>query len=605
MGAFFAYSIQSSVCLALFYLFYKVLLSRETFHRFNRAGLLGILILSLIVPCTLSLFPLHQETTSILDSDIRILISDISFSGNTLSDDMINEKGNVFLSFLLIVYLTGCLLFLLYAILSAIRIGYLIKRGTNSVIGNGTKLILLDDLAVSPFSWMKYIVLSKSDHETAGEAIITHESAHINLRHSYDLLIAQLCIITQWFNPAAWLLYRELQHIHEYEADDAVIRKGINVKQYQLLLIKKAVGTRRFSMANSLNHSNLKKRITMMYQKKSNPWARLKYAYVLPLAAITVALFARPEVSQPFEEISNAKISHFTSETNQNEVKNLPEAGISEIPSVENTLLSLLTPTVSLEIGSESHEIEAFLMDVLRLRIRSSIVLEKDMLLQTPDDSIYSHVEKFPAFPGGDAKLVKWLQDNLRYPRIAMENGIIGVVYCQFVVEKDGSLTDFTVVRGPNQDLNQEAIRVLKMLPKFTPGTQGGEAVRFRFTLPVAFKLDKGRSENSQPDEVDVVAIPISDSPFSFYPNPANDILYISVDQPAMIEKYRAAGKAVSNLSYDIRLYNTSGTMALQTTSGSSRIQLSISNIPDGIYFLHLYDGIDNAPEVKQVIIKH
>ena len=133
--------------------------------------------------------------------------------------------------------------------------------------------------AIAPFSWMKYIVISRKDLEENGREILIHEAAHIRHRHSIDLLIANVCVFFQWFNPGAWLLKQELQNIHEYEADETVINEGVNAKDYQLLLIKKAVGTRLYSMANSFNHSKLKKRITMMLKEKSSPWARMKYLY--------------------------------------------------------------------------------------------------------------------------------------------------------------------------------------------------------------------------------------------------------------------------------------------------------------------------------------
>ena len=168
---------------------------------------------------------------------------------------------------------------------------------------NGTTLVVHEQ-EIAPFSWMKYIVISRKDLEENGREILIHEAAHIRHRHSIDLLVADICIFFQWFNPGAWLLKQELQNIHEYEADETVINEGVNAKEYQLLLIKKAVGTRLYSMANSFNHSKLKKRITMMLKEKSNPWARLKYLYVLPLAAIAVTAFARPEISEKMEEIS-------------------------------------------------------------------------------------------------------------------------------------------------------------------------------------------------------------------------------------------------------------------------------------------------------------
>ena len=583
MGTFFAYAIQSSICLAVFYLFYKVLLSRETFHRFNRIGLLGILILSLTIPCTFSLLQHNQEVKALIDSEIQILTGDFIFK----SEDVKSETGNGLLSFLLIVYLTGCFLCLLYTILSTIRIIYIIKKGTSSTNSDGTKLILLDNTSISPFSWMKYIVLSKSDHETAGEVIVAHESAHINLHHSIDLLIAQLCIIPQWFNPAVWLFYRELQHIHEYEADDAVIRKGIDAKQYQLLLIKKAVGTRLYSMANSLNHNNLKKRITMMYQKKSNPWARLKYAYVLPLAAITLSVFARPEISQSFEEISNAKVSQFALETSKNEVKNFPENDISlnsDMLSAENNL--------SDATFSESEA--------------ASIQMSSDSIQQTIDDDyVFSKVEKDPEFPGGEAELMKYISKNVKYPEKAIEDSISGRVYCRFVVEKDGSVSNIEVVRGVHPLLDNEAVRVLKTLPKFTPGEVKGIIVRTRYTLPVRFQLSPSGIRKTTTVKADVNEV-TKNSPFLVYPNPVNDIINIEINKQDMEAKYLAAGKPFNNPKYEFRLFNASGTMTFNVaTYGGNKAQLSVSNLPDGIYFLHIYDGIDTKPEVQQVVIKH
>ena len=434
MGTFFAYSIQSSICLALFYLFYRVLLSRETFHRFNRIGLLGILFLSFILPYVFTLFSFLNQTPILIEPEMHKL------SGDKPSDIAGKETGNVYASLLLIVYISGCFIYLIYQILTTIRIGRLINKGAEFTNVYGIKTILIDDTTISPFSWMRYIVLSKSDFEAAGDVIIAHESAHIRLHHSYDLIIAQICIFTQWFNPAAWLLYRELQSIHEYEADDAVISAGIDAKQYQLLLIKKAVGTRLYSMSNSLNHSNLIKRITMMYQKKSNPWARLKYAYVLPLAATTVALFARPEISQPFAEISNAKVSHFA-------------------------------------------------LDLSKLPLTSEFSGEKEAKWQVPKDSIYDTCEISPEFPGGREAMAKWLISNLVYPTKSIENGIQGTVFCTFVVGKNGAISNVEVTKGVNQELDEEAVRAIKTSPKWKPGQHAGKPVYVRFTLPVIFIL--------------------------------------------------------------------------------------------------------------------
>ena len=159
---------------------------------------------------------------------------------------------------------------------------------------------------------MKFVVISEKDLKENGEEILTHEYAHIRKKHSIDLLIADVCIFFQWFNPASWLLKQELQNIHEFEADESVIAQGIDAKKYQLLLIKKAVGTRLYSMANSFNHSSLKKRITMMLKKKSNPWARLKYCMCFHWQPLPWQPLPRPEISSELDEISAVKVNDLT-----------------------------------------------------------------------------------------------------------------------------------------------------------------------------------------------------------------------------------------------------------------------------------------------------
>lgn len=307
MGLFFVYIVKSSICLAGFYLFYRLLLSKETFHRFNRIALLTLLLLSLLLPLvqltTIEQTEVHQTMLTI---EQLLMMADMPVSEVTPAE-AVTLSG---IQILLMVYLSGVLFFACRHIYSLGRLLMLLRSGEKEKMENGMTLVIHQQ-KISPFSWMKYIVISKVDLEEDGREILIHEAAHVRNRHSVDLLIADICIFFQWFNPASWLLKQELQNIHEYEADESVIREGVNARQYQLLLIKKAVGTRLYSMANSFNHSKLKKRITMMLKEKSNPWARLKYLYVLPLAAIAVTAFARPEISGKVDEISAVKVNDF------------------------------------------------------------------------------------------------------------------------------------------------------------------------------------------------------------------------------------------------------------------------------------------------------
>ena len=307
MGTFFVYILKTSICLTGFYLFYRLLLSKETFHRFNRVALLGILLLSQLIPFCEITVPEESEVQQTLLTIEQIL---------TLADHVPQTEVEVlpssiplWLPVLLCIYLLGILFFLGRNLYSLSHMLQLLHGGRQEKLEKGITLII-HDKNIAPFSWMKYVVISEKDLQENGKEILIHEMAHVHNRHSIDLLISDICIIFQWFNPTSWLLKQELQNIHEYEADESVINHGIDAKHYQLLLIKKAVGSQRFtSMANSFNHSKLKKRITMMLKRKSNPWARLKYLYVLPLTAVAVVAFARPEISRELGKISSAKIS--------------------------------------------------------------------------------------------------------------------------------------------------------------------------------------------------------------------------------------------------------------------------------------------------------
>ena len=350
MGIFFVYILKSSVCLVVFYLFYRLLLSRETFHRFNRVALLSILLLSCLLP--LVEVTVEEQTEvhqTMMTLEQWLMLADMMNTADT-TDLQAEEVTVTWIQVALLVYLAGILLFALRNGYSLLKLGGLLKSGRkenlSKYIDGGEKVTLIvHDRDIAPFSWMKCIVISEKDLDENGREILIHELAHIQNRHSWDLLVADICIFFQWFNPASWLLKQELQNIHEYEADETVIEKGVDAKQYQLLLIKKAVGTRLYSMANSFNHSKLKKRITMMLKEKSSPWARMKYLYVLPVAAITLTAFAHPEISNELNEISTIKVNDITSILDAKGVNNSLTAvdTAQKIAITESTFRSIQT----------------------------------------------------------------------------------------------------------------------------------------------------------------------------------------------------------------------------------------------------------------------
>ena len=354
-----------------------------------------------------------------------------------------------FYSIGLAIYLVGMLFFAVRFLWGVANLFRLIRSGHCERLADGGWLVV-HRLPLAPFSWLRYIFLSECDMQSKPELILAHEQAHIRMGHTWDLLFTELFLWLQWFNPAAWLLRKELQSVHEFEADAAVLGMGYDSKEYKLLLIEKAVGSSRYTLANSLNHSSLINRITMMQKRKSNPWARMKYAFVLPVAATAMAAFARPEISRQMAEISSAKIT---------DLSRMVQTAAAEMPRPEavDTMPTSKEVTV---IGYAQFT-----------------------------DKVYESVEVMPEFQGGQAELLKFVAKSIKYPTEAQRRGAQGRVIVKFVVETNGSISNIHVVKGIDPLLDAEAIRVCTTMPTWAPARQEGKAVRCYYTIPVTFRL--------------------------------------------------------------------------------------------------------------------
>ncbi len=325
--------IKSAITLALLYSCFFVLLSKETFHRFNRIMLIGIMIAAFVVP----MFHITTEHPTIINQEVQQM-------EQLMQDEIIviyeDEASDVqpqitWVQALKWVYLAGVAVMMIITIIQVVNLVRLMRKGMRQTDEQGNTIILIHG-DIPPFSIFRYIVMSVKDYETGRLYILTHEQEHIGLGHSYDLLLIQVLKIIQWFNPFVWFISRDLKTIHEYEADQAVINQGIDAKQYQLFLVKKVVGNRLQPFTNNLNHGSLKKRIAMMYQKKSNRWLMLKSLCAIPVIALTVSAFATPAAMKPVEELVNTL-----------EDQNLP----SPVLQSESVILA---PTVETEMVSES-----------------------------------------------------------------------------------------------------------------------------------------------------------------------------------------------------------------------------------------------------------
>lgn len=450
---FFIYSVKVAVCLALFYLFHKLLMSRDTFHTFNRFAILSMMLLSLVLPLV------HLS----LDSEAGINRGTVALEG-LVAQTVVADGGNgvgeglTLTQVLLAAYVLGVVLFVGKALLSVGSLLRLIRRARCVEVRNGIRIYTMQG-DISPFSWFRYIIMSEKDWQENRREIVLHEMAHIRRCHSMDVAVCNMMIVFQWYNPAAWLLKRELQTVHEYEADEAVLSAGVDATHYQMLLIRKAVGERLFSMANNLNHNSLKKRITMMKIKRTNPMQKAKIAFVLPLAAMTVAAFASQKVENLSEKVEQESEAF---------------SSVSDNPVVR-------------AVGETARVAAVKVQEEKALEEASSLSMASDTAETKSGKEFPCIPETFPQFPGGHIALFEYLSKNIKFPKSKENEDVKVRVVTTFTVEKDGSITHAKIVRSQGEAFDNEALRVINGMPKWIPGTQNGKAVRVKYTLPITF----------------------------------------------------------------------------------------------------------------------
>ncbi|MCI9284489.1 MAG: M56 family metallopeptidase [Muribaculaceae bacterium] len=466
MGPFVAYSIYSSILLLALYVSYKWALAGENQHRYNRMALWAIYAVALLAYPASHIISQMMTTAGNPTVDIQATITGIMLQ----PEDLSAASQPLYLSILIWTYISGMAAAIIYTVITIFKLCRVINNGDKRHYDTYT-LVLTADTRIAPFSWGRYVVMSYPDWDDNGEMILTHELRHIQHMHCIDLMFAQSVCIFQWFNPAAWLMREELKTVHEYQADSAVIASGVNIRDYQMLLIKKAVGARFPSLANSLNHSKLKKRITMMYNSNDSRARRLRGLALVPALAAALFLTDLPAVAALLSDTSSAQALIGAATGNKG----------SENTSDNQTATGLIAMTDPQPEANSSAQ-------------------KATGNTTKKDNRIYDVVEEMPRFPGGDQALFKFLAENVRYPEAAMKANIQGRVVAQFVVTSTGAVGDVRVVRGVSDDLDAEAVRVIKSLPDFTPGKVNGKPVSVWYTLPISFTLtDDGKKDSAAP----------------------------------------------------------------------------------------------------------
>ena len=443
MIEFLIYDLKVAVLLAVFYMFYRLMLARETFHHVNRIVLLLTAVASFVLP--LCVITIHETVTMQRAANVAV---------GSFQVDMMNEEPATPLwqIVLPILFIIGMVATLVHTLSSLFRIIRIIRHSELHPQTDGTTICVTGNASLAPFSWMHYIVMNRSDYETSDAAILAHERGHICLHHSWDLLLVDTLTALQWFNPAMWMLRSDLRAIHEYEADAAVLSQGINARQYQYLLITKAAGIGGYSLANGISHSTLKNRINMMLHTKSDRSRLLKLLALLPIVGIALAVNAEKVVDVRYEESQ----------------KGIAEKKAETAAAFTTTLKYDTIPGETFTAVGTYEPVQGDVFDV---------------------------VEEMPQYPGGPQALFKFLGENVQYPAEAEKAGIQGRVIATFVVEKDGSISQPTIVKSVDPLLDAEAIRVISAMPNWKPGKQNGKVVRVKYTVPLSFNLDGGGEE--------------------------------------------------------------------------------------------------------------
>lgn len=452
------YLLKVNIAIVLFYLFYRLFFANDTFWKTRRIYLLFSIGLSFVYPFfSIESWLQSQPTMQTMVANYALL-QEITITPE-------NQSGLIsFENILWAVYglaIAGLFGRLIVQLISIFRIKFQGKRETVQGIS-----IVAIDKEITPFSFFSTVYMNPKLHnEHEISQILTHELTHVKQLHSVDVMVSELLCIAFWFNPATWLLKREIRQNLEFLADNKVISAGFDSKSYQYHLLQLSYQSPELKLTNKFNVLPLKKRIKMMNQQKTEKAGILKYLLIVPLSLALV-----------FTSNAESIISAAKSELQSTPKTTAKAANVQKNAKVENQA----QPNVQKELVIVGYG-----------ATKEKLPAETTASSQSQNDKvIFTVVEKMPQFPGGDQALFKYLSNSVRYPVEAQKTGVQGRVICQYVVDENGAISDVSVLRGVDPSLDQEAVRVIKAMPNWIPGEQKGKKVSVKYTLPLNFKLD-------------------------------------------------------------------------------------------------------------------
>lgn len=433
MSALFIYMIKVGVYLAGFYLVYKLFLSSDTMYVRNRIFILLSVISALILPL------ITIQTNKPINIPVfGKVLSEIFVTGtqNENSSSFSNATTLLGSKWLSIIYFTGLIFFGFKLIIDFLELFFLINRKEI----RGSHIIRFHGLNNAGFSAFGYVFINSRLTSEEADEIIRHEQNHLSHHHSLDIVFVEFVKVFQWFNPVIHLFSRSLRAVHEYQADEECISLGTSVNNYQKLLMNQVFKSKIFTISNSFsNPSLIKKRMIMMTRRRSKSMANLKLLMILPVITLLMLTFSTCSEQKQASEIQTGIMTE-------------PPPPPPPVPAARDIVIEETSPGVE--------DTEPFVV-----------------------------VEEMPVFPGGENELLKYIAENIKYPESAKVNGIQGKVIVKFAVDPEGKVTKESVLKGADPDLDAEALRVVRTMPRFKPGRQDGKAVPVWYMVPINFTL--------------------------------------------------------------------------------------------------------------------
>ncbi|MFP9116531.1 M56 family metallopeptidase [Flavobacterium sp. RNTU_13] len=467
------YILKSILLLGIFLAAYHLLLSREKMHRFNRFYLLGSLLFSLVLPVITIPIYVEAEASPPPEEAMQLV------AAAPVATTEVVQTPYLFYAavggYVLVVTLLA-----VRFMLNILKF-YRAKRGKTLLDYKGATLVLLKD-EMPPHTFLNYIFISDKEYERrlTEPELLTHELAHVHQKHTLDVLFIELLKTVFWFNPFLYLYKRAIQTNHEFLADDAVIHQHLNITTYQSLLLDKATPPMAYALASSINFSLTKKRFIMMTKTTTRLKAALLQASVLPVFAALVLIFS--------VEVEAQSVPVSKTEATLSKPKKASTSASAPLKTKSIALKHGKKITASPLKKSDSKKKEKGVHKA-GLPSDSNVGSEQDKA--TADQQpVYNFTEldPQPEFPGGIGEFMKLVIKEFRVPDVKEDKPLR--VYVQFVIETDGSMSGFKILRDPGYGLGNEAIRALKTITtKWNPGKVKGAAVRTSYALPITVNL--------------------------------------------------------------------------------------------------------------------